>query len=202
MNRFRVSVRHALLGAAALLVAACGDGGATKVDDGHGHASATPTADHDHAPATNDAAAPATPVAKDEHAGHDHAEGDGHDHADGNAHEGDGHADEHDHGPTTQLGEQVVGAYTVKASRDGGLVAGKDAPIDVWVTGAAVSKVRFWIGSEDAAGSIKAKAEIERDNWHTHAEVPDPLPAGSRLWVELEAADGAKTLVGFDLKAG
>ena len=43
------------------------------------------------------------------------------------------------------------------------------------------------------------KAEIETDNWHTHAEVPNPLPADSKLWVEIEAEGGAKTLAGFAL---
>lgn len=114
----------------------------------------------------------------------------------------------HDHGATTQLGEQTVGGeggFTIKASRDGQIVAGKDAAIDIWVTApgggpAKVTSVRFWIGTEDAKGSVKAKAELERDNWHTHAEIPSPLPADSKLWVEVEAEGGTKSVVGFDLK--
>lgn len=105
------------------------------------------------------------------------------------------------HGATTALGEQAAGAYTVKASRDGDITPGKDVPIDVWVTGAGkIAAVRFWIGSQDAKGSIKAKAELETDNWHTHAEVPSPLPEGSKLWVEVESDTGEKTQVGFGLK--
>lgn len=138
---------------------------------------------------------PATPAAAHDH-DHDHADGQAdhdHDHAEHN----DGHA----HGATTQLGEQESGGFKIKASRDGDLKAGGDAPIDVWVTGGAkIAAVRFWIGTEDGKGSIKAKAELESDNWHTHAEVPDPLPAGAKLWVEVEAEGGAKTSVGFDLK--
>jgi hypothetical protein len=119
------------------------------------------------------------------HDGHDHAPGDGHD-----------HGDAHDHGPTVELGAQTIGGYTVKASRDGELTAGADAPIDVWITGGTgrVAAVRFWIGTQDAKGSMKAKAELEKDNWHTHAEVPSPLPAGSMLWVEIET-EGAEPLV-------
>ena len=139
---------------------------------GGGDKPAAPAADHDHDHA-------------DGHADHDHAE----------------HNDGHAHGATTQLGEQESGGFKIKASRDGDLKAGGDAPIDVWVTGGAkIASVRFWIGTEDAKGSIKAKAELESDNWHTHAEVPDPLPAGAKLWVEVEAEGGAKTSVGFDLK--
>lgn len=112
-------------------------------------------------------------------------------------------AGESGHGPTTPLGEQVVDGFTVKASRDGDVKPGGDAPIDVWISGgsAKITAVRFWIGTEDAKGSVKARAEIERDNWHTHAEVPNPLPEGSRLWVEIEAEGGAKTIAGFDLAA-
>lgn len=116
--------------------------------------------------------------------------------------------DGHDHGATTLLGEQTVGGeagFTIKASRDGQIVAGKDAAIDVWVTApgggpAKVASVRFWIGTQDAKGSVKAKAELEKDNWHTHAEIPSPLPAGSQLWVEVEAEGGTKSVAGFDLK--
>jgi hypothetical protein len=83
--------------------------------------------------------------------------------------------------------------------------AGGEAPIDVWVTGGPkVAAVRFWIGTEDAKGSLKAKAVIENadqpNHWHTHAEIPDPLPAGSKLWVEIEAEGGAKSVISFDLK--
>jgi hypothetical protein len=64
--------------------------------------------------------------------------------------------------------------------------------------------VRFWIGRQDAAGSIKARAEIEDpaepNHWHTHAEVPDPLPSDSKLWVELEIEGQGKEVGSFDLK--
>lgn len=131
----------------------------------------------------------------------------------------------HDHGPNGEhaapkpghggaviaLGEQTIGSFAAKATRDEGqIVAGKDAPIDVTVTptGDATTKavaVRFWIGTQDAKGSVKAKAEIEDpkdpNRWHVHAEVPNPLPTGSKLWVEIEEASGAVSAGSFDLKA-
>jgi ABC-type Zn2+ transport system substrate-binding protein/surface adhesin len=150
------------------------------------------------------AKAPAAASA-DTHDGHDHKPGDGHDHGtatETKAGDGHDHGDGHEHGPTVQLGEQAAGGFTIKASRDGGITPGSDAPIDVWVTGgsAKVVAVRFWLGSEDAKGSVKAKAELEKDNWHTHVEVPKPLPAGSKLWVEVEAEGGKKSVAGFELK--
>lgn len=126
------------------------------------------------------------------------AKPDTHVHADGTMHD---HAEDQGHGETTPLGEQVAGAFTVRASRDGEIVPGKDAPIDVWVSGGPkVAAVRFWIGTPDGRGSVKARAALEKDNWHTHAEIPSPLPEGSRLWVEVEAAGGERVVVGFDLK--
>ncbi len=151
-----------------------------------GDKSAAPAAAHDH---DHDHAA----------AGQDHAAAD-HDHAAASqdpAKPNEGH----EHGTTTELGEQESGGFKVKASRDGSVKAGVDAAIDVWVNGGkAGNAVRFWIGTEDAKGSIKAKAEVEVDHWHTHAEVPNPLPAGSKLWVEVDGDGGAKAVVSFDLK--
>lgn len=129
--------------------------------------------------------APAQSPAKDADHGHDHD----HDHG-------------HEHGPTVELGEQREGDYVIKASRDGDLKPDADAPVDVWVSGgkARVVAVRFWIGAADAKGSIKAKAEIEGDHWHTHVETPSTIAPDARLWVEIEAEGGAKTVASFDLK--
>jgi hypothetical protein len=113
-------------------------------------------------------------------------------------------------GAVIALGAGTIGGFSVVATRDQGpIVAGKDAPIDVTVTpadggGARPTAVRFWIGVEDGAGSVKARAEIENpaepNRWHTHAEIPSPLPAGSKLWVEIEDQSGAKATGSFDLK--
>lgn len=156
--------------------------GKQSAGDGHDH---KPGDGHDH-----DTPAAAKPA--DSHDGHDHKEGD-------DAHD---HKDEHGHGATTQLGEQTIAGFVVKASRDGAITPGSDAAIDVWITGGTtkVASVRFWVGTQDAKGSIKAKAEIEKDNWHTHVEVPKPIPADGKLWVEIETDKGEKSVVGFELQ--
>lgn len=135
---------------------------------------------------------------KDDHA-HDHSHDDSHDEA--------GSASSHG-GAVVALGEQAIGSFTAKATRDEGqIVAGKDAPIDVTITSTAEAKaiaVRFWIGTQDAKGSVKAKAEIENpkepNRWHVHAEIPNPMPEGSKLWVEIEDDKGGTSVGGFDLK--
>jgi hypothetical protein len=126
--------------------------------------------------------------------GHDHKDGDGHDHD---------HKDGHGHGPKTELGSQSAGGMTIVAAREGDVTPGGDATFDIGVTGGAgkPAAVRVWVGTQDGKGSIKGKAEAEGDGWHAHAEVPKPLPAGSKLWVEVETAKGEKHTVGFELKS-
>ncbi|MGD9692938.1 MAG: hypothetical protein AB7G17_04920 [Phycisphaerales bacterium] len=112
-------------------------------------------------------------------------------------------------GAVIQLGTSTVGPFNVHATRDqGDIIAGKDVPIDLTITptaGAAakVTAVRFWIGTHDAKGSVKAKAAIENpaepDRWHTHAEVPNPIPAGAKLWVEIEHDKGETSTGSFEL---
>lgn len=134
---------------------------------------------------------------KDDHA-HKPGEKDDHDHSKDGKKEGDAHG-----GPVIELGTATAGGMSIRASRDAGeLKPGGDAPIDVWIDGGLgnAAAVRFWIGMEDAKGSIKAKAEVEAGKWHTHAELPDPLPAASKLWVEIEGKDGKRTVASFDLK--
>jgi len=130
---------------------------------------------------------------------HAHAPGekhDGHDHSDGDKHD--------DHGPTVELGSSTIGSFQVKASRDGEIKAGGELPVDLWLTpsaGVKVGAVRAWIGTQDAKGSMKAKMGLEKDNYHNHVEVPNPLPAGAMLWVEIEDEKGVKTTGSFALKS-
>lgn len=141
-------------------------------------------------------------TAHDDHAHDDHVHGPNGEHLEQMA----GHG-----GPVIELGSATIGAFNAVATRDQAqIVAGKDAPIDVTVTplaggSAKATAVRFWIGTEDAKGSVKAKADIENpaepNRWHTHAEIPNPIPDGAKLWVEIEDDQGARTAGSFDLKS-
>ena len=98
-------------------------------------------------------------------------------------------------GETTQAGLKLV------ATMDAPVKPGGEGAFDVVITGGEPKAVRFWIGTQDAKGSVKAKAEEETtNNWHTHVEVPDPLPAGSKFWVEVEPPTGESFAASFDLK--
>lgn len=133
--------------------------------------------------------------------GKTHSDHDGHDHSDNKA--ADGVTKGTHGGETIELGEATIGKFIVRASRDKGEIkAGGEAPIDVWInggTGEGVTVVRFWIGAQDAAGSIKAKADIEGGKWHTHVEVPSPIPPDAKLWIEVEESGGSKSTGSFAL---
>lgn len=138
---------------------------------------------------------------------------DDHDHDDDHAHD-DTHMDDeqdhgHGHGDPVELGTAAIGDYTIRVARDEGEIApGGDAPIDVYVTDgdlASLLAVRFWVGSEDAVGSIKARGEIEHadqpNHFHNHVMIPDPLPDSSQLWIELDVDGVGKTAAPFDLQS-
>ena len=105
------------------------------------------------------------------------------------------------HPNATPLGEQTVGGLQLTAMQDGQIQPGGEGAFDLKVAGPKPKAVRFWVGVENGEGSVKARAEEESPgNWHTHVEVPDPLPPGSKFWAEIEPQQGAKQTVSFDLK--
>jgi hypothetical protein len=46
--------------------------------------------------------------------------------------------------------------------------------------------------SESGGGSTKGKAHKHDDKMEVHADVPDPIPADAKLWIEVET-DAGKT---------
>lgn len=99
------------------------------------------------------------------------------------------------------IGETTMSGLKLIATMDEAVKPGGESAFDVVITGGKPKAMRFWVGTEDAKGSVKAKAEEETpDNWHTHAEVPNPLPPGSKFWVEVEPPTGEAFKASFDLK--
>jgi hypothetical protein len=131
-------------------------------------------------------------------AGHDHD----HDHDHGHSHGGE---------KAVVLGTTTIGDFLAIAARgEAKFEAGKEAAVTVSVSAApgktaSAKAVRFWVGAQDAKGSVKAKGEIADakkapNDWHQHADVPKPLPEGAKLWVEIEDEKGAPSTGSFDLK--
>jgi hypothetical protein len=81
----------------------------------------------------------------------------------------------------------TIGAYTVQAMYEDKL---EDGHFNLRITGGDVAAVREWVGPEDASGVMVVKTEIERDYWHGHVEMPNPIPADARLWIEIETPAG------------
>lgn len=59
-----------------------------------------------------------------------------------------------------------------------------------FVKGGEVKAVRVWVGPEDPTGLLVVKTEIENDYNHGHLEIPKPLPADAKLWIEIENPKG------------
>ena len=85
--------------------------------------------------------------------------------------------------------------------REGEAKAGAEGSFDCTIKSdtAKVVAVRMWVGTQDAKGSVKAKAAVEGDGWHAHVEVPATLTAESKFWVEVETDKGTRSLAGFGL---
>ena len=110
-----------------------------------------------------------------------------HDHKDGD------HDEEHK-GEKKDLGKQQIGGYTVHATQIGDVKPGEEAIFILTLAGPGKPKaVRGWVGVESGERSIKSKAEDEGKEFHLHHQVSKPLPARSKLWVEIETASGKKS---------
>ena len=129
--------------------------------------------------------------------GHDHDHGhhdhDHHDHDHDHGHHDDhDHVadDEHGHGESVSLGQVMIGSWTVDAARSGEVAAASEIVVDLDITGGtAVDVVRMWVGTEDARGSIKVRADGDGDAWHGHVAIPAELPPGSAIWIEIASGD-------------
>lgn len=97
---------------------------------------------------------------------------------------------EDDHGAPIALGKLTVGAHTFDVVQRGAVEAGKEGVIELHFPAdkPVASGVRAWFGIASGEGSMKGKFGKEGDHGlHAHLEVPKTLPAGSQVWIEIEA---------------
>lgn len=116
--------------------------------------------------------------AADDHAGHDHA-------AEG----------AHAHGTAAAVGSVDISVYKVAVSAAGAIAAGKEWHVELRLNPdqPAPKAIRVWVGTDNGRGSVKAKAEAEKDakgEYGAHVEVPNPIPADSKLWISIEPENG------------
>lgn len=98
-------------------------------------------------------------------------------------------ADSEENLPKTNLAALKIGDYDVQPFYAGELHQGH---INVRVAGPEVGVVRVWVGSEDASGVMVVKAELEGDHYCGDMEMPQPIPANARLWMEIESPAGER----------
>lgn len=97
------------------------------------------------------------------------------------------------HGERVALGAVAVGEHTFDVFQLGKIEAGAESDFDFdFPAGKSLpGTVRVWIGEESGKGSMKVRFAKETESrMHGHPEVPSPIPAGSRLWIEIESASG------------
>jgi hypothetical protein len=94
----------------------------------------------------------------------------------------------------------MLGEHSLElAQGHGAVAAGKEGHLVVKLPyndgGATI--VRAWIGTEDRTLSYVGKGQYapSHDDYDVHATAPDPLPAETQWWIEIEQPDGTK-LVG------
>ncbi|MGI8906637.1 MAG: hypothetical protein ACR2IE_09130 [Candidatus Sumerlaeaceae bacterium] len=132
-------------------------------------------------------------AAEDSHKGHDHAAG-------GKEKKGHGHSGE---AITHDLGTTEIAGLKLSITQEAVIESGKEASFDIIIVegSKAPKNIRAWFGIASAEGSVKTKTESEPDrHYHSHVEVPKKIPAGSRYWVEVEPASGAKAKASFEVK--
>lgn len=139
--------------------------------------------------------------------GHAHTPGESHAHGEGSAKEhGHEHDNDYDHDhDEAPLGTTMIGEWEVECwQAHGDAAPGKELHLVVKLpfndNGATI--VRAWIGTEDRLASMVSRGDYaaSHDDYDIHAEAPDPLPAGSRWWIELERPDGRKAVGSIGLK--
>ena len=59
-------------------------------------------------------------------------------------------------------------------------------------SGSRTTAIRLWVGNESGVGSAKTKSHSHGTKHHAVPQVPNPLPANSALWIEVESAMGER----------
>jgi hypothetical protein len=93
------------------------------------------------------------------------------------------------HGEAKPLGNLTIGKHTFEVIQKGNVEAGHEAAFDLkFPPGQTpLGTVRAWIGVESGEGSMKGKLTKEdATTVHGHVDVPKVIPAGSKVWIEIE----------------
>ena len=133
-----------------------------------------------------------------------------HTHADGTVHKDgdhdhpkpekpDDHDHGHDHGEEVALPTATIGGMQVElAQGHGAIQGGKESHLVVKLpyNDKGETIVRAWIGTEDRTLSTVGKGNYapSHDDYDIHTMAPNPLPASTMWWIEIEKPDGTKAV--------
>jgi hypothetical protein len=102
--------------------------------------------------------------------------------------------DGHQHGKDEihKLGRKKIGDYTVSVILIGEAEAGAKVKFDIKLIDAKADPkaLRVWIGTEDAKDEAKTALVKGEKTYAADVTVPSPLPAGAKIWVEVETDSG------------
>lgn len=98
---------------------------------------------------------------------------------------------DHGHGAEQALGSLTIGAHTFNVAQFGDVKAGAEAAFEVSFPKdkPIPATIRGWVGVESGEGSMKGvfgKEDNEPLARHGHVDVPKTIPAGAKLWIEIE----------------
>jgi hypothetical protein len=98
---------------------------------------------------------------------------------------------DHGHGTAHDLGSMTIGAHTFQLVQEGAVEPGNETALTLTFAKdkPLPGTVRAWIGVESGEGSKKEKVGKDSDapnGLHGHVDAPKPIPAGSKIWIEIE----------------
>lgn len=86
-----------------------------------------------------------------------------------------------------------LAGITLKVAIKGTLSPGAEIDVElVQTSGSPAIAIRLWVGNETGVGSAKTKSHSHGASHHAVPLAPNPLPANSALWIEIESAMGER----------
>lgn len=86
-----------------------------------------------------------------------------------------------------------LAGITLKVAIKGTLSPGAEIDVELLQTsGSPAIAIRLWVGIETGVGSAKTKSHSHGASHHAVPQAPNPLPANSALWIEIESAMGER----------
>ena len=95
--------------------------------------------------------------------------------------------------PSRTTVSMSLAGITLEVAIKGTLSPGAEIDVElVQTSGSPAIAIRLWVGNETGVGSAKTKSHSHGASHHAVPQAPNPLPANSALWIEIESAMGER----------